>query len=72
MKKTQKATLLALLKRRWVTPLESALAGGGFALSQRVGEFRAAGICIVDKWVKTEGGARVKAYRISAPTKWTA
>jgi hypothetical protein len=72
MKQTSKATLLALLRRRWVTPLDSAQNGGGFALSQRVGEFRSVGVCIIDKWVKTESGARVKAYRIVKPTKWTA
>ena len=72
MKAVQKTKLLALLKRGWLTSLESALKGGGIALSQRVGEFRAAGVCIADKWVKTESGSRVKAYRIVKPTKWTA
>ncbi len=72
MKAVQKAKRLQLLKRGWLTSLESALKGGGQALSQRVGDHRSEGVCIIDKWVKTAGGSRVKAYRIVKPTTWTA
>lgn len=72
MKAVQKPKLIALLKRGWLTSLESALKGGGMALSQRVGELERSGVCIARKWVVTEGGSRVRAYRIVSPTKWTA
>ena len=72
MKTTKKTTLLAMLKRGWLTALQSALNGGGMALSQRVGEFERAGVCIARKWVTTSSGSRVRAYRIVKPTKWTA
>lgn len=57
---------LALLSRGWLTSLESAMKGGCLSLSQRVGEFKARGFKIDEKWVKTQGGARVKAYRLVA------
>lgn len=69
---TQKATTFALLSKRWVTALESAQAGGCLSLSQRCGEWRRGGHCIVDRWVTMASGARVKAYRLVKPTKWTA
>ena len=72
MKATKKAALLSLLRKRWLTPLESVQLVGIFSLSQRCGEFRREGLCVVDKWVTTYGGSRVKAYRIVSPTKWTA
>ena len=72
MKATKKTTLLAMLKRGWLTALQSALNGGGMALSQRVGELERSGVCIARKWVTTASGARVMAYRIVKPTNWTA
>jgi hypothetical protein len=67
---------IELLKRGWLTALESAQQGGCLSLSQRCGQLREE-MCwqsnhkfsyrfvIVDKWVKTAGGARVKAYKIA-------
>ena len=55
---------LALLARGWTTALQSAQKGGCLSLSQRVGEFRRRGFLIDQKWVKTESGARVAAYRL--------
>ena len=72
MNATKKAHLFRTLCRRWLTPLEAAAECGILSLAQRVSEWRAAGHCIVDKWVKTASGSRVKAYRVSKPTKWTA
>jgi len=77
---------IALLRRGWLTSLESAQRGGCLSLSQRVGELRGETIyippgkpgiygstvqrfAIRDKWVKTSGGARVKAYRIVKDNK---
>jgi len=74
---------IALLKRGWLTSLESAQRGGCISLSQRVGSLRNekcwsvlpgySGFfkryVIEDKWVRTSGGARVKAYRIVRDNK---
>ena len=69
MKAVQKPKLLALLKRGWLTSLESALKGGGMALSQRCGELEHDGVCIGRKWVITASGSRVMAYRIVTRAK---
>lgn len=55
---------LALLRRGWTTALQSALAGGHHALSQRCGELRRAGYPVISKTVKTASGARIAAYRL--------
>ena len=60
----QTAISIRLMRKGWLTALQSAQQGGVLSLSQRVGELRKAGVRIVDKWVETKGGARVKAYRI--------
>jgi len=67
-----KQKTMALLRKGWTTALSSAQAGGCMSLAQRVSEWRADGVMVLDKWVQTEGGARIKAYRIISPTKWTA
>jgi hypothetical protein len=62
----------SLLARRWLTALESAQMGGCLSLSQRVGDLRRAGEVVIDRWVKTASGARVKSYRWVRATNWTA
>ncbi|MDO9313374.1 MAG: helix-turn-helix domain-containing protein [Burkholderiaceae bacterium] len=64
MNTTKKHKLLKLLKAQWTTPIEALEACGILSLSQRVSEWRAAGVVILDKWVTTGTGARVKAYRV--------
>ena len=59
----QVATTRSLLSNRWLTALESAQGGGCLALSQSVGEMSRDGLTVIDKWVTTAGGARVKSYR---------
>ena len=68
----QKTALIRAMKRRWLTALEAAQTVGVLALSQRCGELRRDGVCVVDEWIKTPSGKRVKRYKISVPTKWTA
>lgn len=63
--KTKQDRLLTLLKREWLTPLEAAERVGIMSLSQRCGDFRRAGLNVLDKWVTTATGSRVKAYRIA-------
>lgn len=52
-----------LLRRGWLTALESATNGGVLALSQRIGELKGT-YRVLDKWVTAPSGARIKAYRI--------
>lgn len=68
----QVAKTRSLLSRRWLTALESAQLGGCMSLSQRVSVWRRQGLVIVDKWVTTPAGARIKAYRWLKPTGWSA
>lgn len=67
MKQTKSSRLMSLLARRWLTPLDALRLCGVLSLAQRVSEWRADGISIVDKWVTTPSGARVKAYRLPKP-----
>lgn len=69
---THTAKTIAMLRRGWVTAMQCAQAGGCLSLSQRVSELRRAGFTVLDKWVTTQGGARIKAYRMLTPTRWTA
>lgn len=55
---------VALLKRGYITAMECASRGGCLSLSQRVSELRRAGNIVGDVWRVTNGGARVKAYRL--------
>lgn len=52
------------MKRGWLTTLQSIHEIGLSSLSQRVSVKRREGVNIIDKWVKTESGSRVKAYRL--------
>lgn len=61
--KTRTETSIRLMRRMWLTAFESAKRGGVLALSQRVSELRDE-LKIIDKWVESPGGAKVKAYRI--------
>jgi Helix-turn-helix domain len=59
-----KEQLIKLLQRKWVTPLVALNEAQCLSLSQRCGDFRRSGLNVVDRWVKTPSGKRVKAYRI--------
>lgn len=61
---TKKRELLALLSRRWVTPIIALQAVGIMSLSQRVSEWRRAGLEFDQRTVVTESGARVASYRL--------
>lgn len=61
---TMKTELRKSLERRWLTPLLALQMHGCLSLSQRCGELRKAGVIVLDKWVTTESGKRVKAYRV--------
>ena len=61
---TMKDELLALMRRRWVTPLIALREVGCLSLSQRCGELRRAGVKVLDKWTETPTGKRVKSYRV--------
>ena len=61
---TMKTQLLALLKRQWVTPISALEKANCFSLSQRCGELRRSGVKVLDKWVTTGTGKKIKAYRV--------
>lgn len=63
MHQTKESMLVALLNKGWVSPIDALNHCGLLSLSQRVGELRRAGVNVIDKWVKHNGG-RHKAYRI--------
>lgn len=64
---TMQDTLIELLQREWLTPLEALQKANCMSLSQRCSEFRRQGINVVDRWVDLPTGKRVKAYRIAEP-----
>jgi translation initiation factor 1 (eIF-1/SUI1) len=61
---SQNKRLEALLKRRWLTQLQAYDAIQCTRLAARVKDLRDAGINVHDRWVETQGGRRIKAYRI--------
>lgn len=67
MKHTRNSKTVAMLKKGWLTAMQSAQAGGVYSLAQRVSNLRADGVTVIDKWIETAGGARIKAYRIVGP-----
>ena len=47
---SQHATILKMLKKGWISPLDALKVAGSMKLSTRVGELRKAGHLILDKW----------------------
>lgn len=47
---TQHQIIVKLAKKRWISPLDAFLNGGGMKLSTRVGELRKSGYTILSKW----------------------
>lgn len=56
--------LESLLKRRWLTQLQAYDALQCTRLAARVKDLRDRGITVHDRWVETDSGKRIKAYRI--------
>lgn len=65
MKQTMTETLAKLMRKRYVTPIDALEHANCLSLSQRCGEMRRAGMNVIDKWVETPTGKRIKAYRIA-------
>ena len=61
---SQNKRLEALLKRRWLTQLQAYDAIQCTRLAARVKDLRDSGINVHDRWVETDSGKRIKAYRI--------
>jgi hypothetical protein len=61
---SQNKRLEALLKRRWLTQLQAYDAIQCTRLAARVKDLRDSGISVHDRWVETDSGKRIKAYRI--------
>ena len=47
---TQRARIIKLLKRGWISPLKALQATGSLKLATRVSELRQQGYIIADKW----------------------
>ncbi|HQT82477.1 MAG TPA: helix-turn-helix domain-containing protein [Ferrovaceae bacterium] len=58
---SQQQMILQALKRRWLSPLDALKECGTMKLSTRVGELRAKGYVINDKWSKDK---RFKMYKL--------
>ena len=61
---SQNKRLEALLKRRWLTQLQAYDALQCTRLAARVKDLRDSGLNVHDRWVETDSGKRIKAYRI--------
>ncbi len=66
---SMKNDLIALLQKKWVTPIEALNEAHSFSLAQRVSELRRRGVTVIDKWVDLRSGKRIKAYRIPRQLK---
>ena len=63
---SQKAAILKHLQRgRILTPVEALELFGTFRLSERCRELEREGATIQRGWVLTQGGARVRSYRLT-------
>lgn len=60
----QNKQLESILKRRWLTQLQAYDALQCTRLAARVKDLRDSGITVHDRWVETNSGKRIKAYRI--------
>lgn len=62
----QKTQILAyLMTGKSLTVLEALLELGCYALSQRIGEMRRAGVPIQSQFIRTDTGKRIKEYWLS-------
>jgi hypothetical protein len=61
-KTTKCEKLFHMLGKRWMTAADSMELCGVLSLSQRVSEWRAEGVQIMDKWLEVDG-SRFKMYR---------
>jgi hypothetical protein len=58
---TQYQIIVKLASKRWISPLDAFLEGGGMKLSTRVGELRAMGYTVLDRWHPSK---KFKIYRV--------
>lgn len=62
----QKELILECLKRGWTSPLDALRYAGTMKLSTRVGEFKAAGYPIIDRW---DSSRKFKLYKLVTRSK---
>jgi len=58
---TQHQIIVKLASKRWISPIDALNAGGGMKLSTRVGELRAMGYTVLDRWHPSK---KFKIYRV--------
>ena len=66
---SQNKRLESILKRRWLTQLQAYDAIQCTRLAARVKDLRDSGLNVHDRWVETDSGKRIKAYRIIEPKR---
>lgn len=66
----QHFVILTELRKGWLSPANCFSAGGGLKLSSRIGELRALGYPIEQRWAE-QNGKRFCEYRIAPPAPET-
>src|SRR5690349_20540417 len=61
---SQEMRLAALLRERWVSPLDALEFAGCLRLGARIYDLRRAGVAVAERW-RTENGKRFKEFRIA-------
>ncbi len=62
---TQNNTLLAMLRKNWVTPRDAYEQCGILRFSARILELKRSGHHMAEHWLHTQNGARVKAFKLA-------
>ena len=66
MDKTQRQLIIECLKKGWISPLDALKYAGTMKLATRVGELKAQGYLILDKWHESK---KFKLYKLVGKPK---
>jgi hypothetical protein len=70
---SHKAHLTDLMRKHWVTPLDALTLCDCLSFSQRLTEIKrqliGTDLVLVDRWIVTDTGKRIKAWKIKGVTK---
>ena len=66
MDKTQRQLIIECLKKGWISPLDALKYAGTMKLATRVGELKAQGYMILDKWHESK---KYKLYKLVGKPK---
>lgn len=65
--KSQNAQLLAMMRERWISPVDALIDADCFRLAARVKDLRDQGHNVVGRWAGTKGAKRWREYRVLTP-----